>query len=79
YHQQTLPQVPPSQAKHIQPAMSLFKSNKNKTASAATTPTQTPRTSLNEQRPETKMTQEQAIKMVMKKTVQAPGLSLRLM
>ncbi|KAG0067532.1 hypothetical protein BGZ90_000952 [Linnemannia elongata] len=51
--------------------MSLFKSNKNKTASAATTPAQTPRASLNEQRPETKMTQEQAIKMAMKKTVQA--------
>ncbi|KAH7027026.1 hypothetical protein BKA57DRAFT_511655 [Linnemannia elongata] len=54
--------------------MSLFKSNKNKTASAATTPAQTPRASLNEQRPETKMTQEQAIKMAMKKTVQANKL-----
>ncbi|KAK5815743.1 hypothetical protein F5H01DRAFT_379468 [Linnemannia elongata] len=59
--------------------MSLFKSNKNKTASAATTPAQTPRASLNEQRPETKMTQEQAIKMAMKKTVQTNVLNFNLM
>ncbi|KAG0071297.1 hypothetical protein BGZ89_011105, partial [Linnemannia elongata] len=68
-----------SQQQHTQPTMSLFKSNKNKTASAATTPAQTPRASLNEQRPETKMTQEQAIKMAMKKTVQANVLNFNLM
>ncbi|KAF9898516.1 hypothetical protein EC991_011027, partial [Linnemannia zychae] len=52
--------------------MSLFKSNKNKTASAATTPAQTPRTSLNEQRPSTgttqatKMTRDQALDIAMR-------------
>ncbi|KAF9923313.1 hypothetical protein FBU30_006634, partial [Linnemannia zychae] len=59
--------------KNIFSAMSLFKSNKNKTTSAATTPAQTPRTSLNEQRQtSTQMTQEQAIRMAMKKSIQTP-------
>ncbi|KAG0375372.1 hypothetical protein BGX24_009186 [Mortierella sp. AD032] len=55
--------------------MSLFKSNKNKTASAATTPAQTPRPSVDAQRPSaqsTKMTREQALEEAMRKTVQAP-------
>jgi len=54
--------------------MSLFKFNKNKTSSAASTPAQTPRASLNEQRPSpaqptTTMTREQALEMAMKKSV----------
>ncbi|KAG0216619.1 hypothetical protein BGX31_000542, partial [Mortierella sp. GBA43] len=53
--------------------MPLFKSNKNKSASAATTPAQTPRTSMQEQRPEqleaTKMTREQALESLMQKTM----------
>jgi len=59
--------------------MSLFKFNKNKISSAASTPAQTPRASLNEQRPftaqaTTKMTREQALEMVMKKSVHTmPG------
>ncbi|KAF9900780.1 hypothetical protein EC991_006905 [Linnemannia zychae] len=69
---------------NIQPAMSLFKSNKNKTASAATTPAQTPRTSLNEQRPATgttqatKMTREQALEMAMRKSGQAPTFNINM-
>ncbi|KAF9271663.1 hypothetical protein BGZ68_003259, partial [Mortierella alpina] len=49
-------------------------SNKNKTSSAASsvasTPTQTPRPSMQEQRPAqaTKLTREQALDMVMKKS-----------
>ncbi|KAG0248214.1 hypothetical protein BGZ95_008155, partial [Linnemannia exigua] len=60
--------------------MSLFKSNKNKTASAASTPAQTPRASLNEQRPATteatKMTREQALEMAMRKSVQGPMFNM---
>ncbi|KAF9102541.1 hypothetical protein BGX29_004481 [Mortierella sp. GBA35] len=55
--------------------MSLFKSNKNKTASAATTPAQTPRTSLNEQRPTqagTKMTRDQALETALSKAATIP-------
>ncbi|KAF9980803.1 hypothetical protein BGZ75_007961 [Mortierella antarctica] len=55
--------------------MSIFKlSNKNKTASAASsvvsTPAQTPRSSMQEQRPAqaTKMTRDQALEKIMKKT-----------
>ncbi|KAG9320411.1 hypothetical protein KVV02_008351 [Mortierella alpina] len=55
--------------------MSLFKlSNKNKTASAASsvvsTPAQTPRSSMQEQQPAqaTKMTRDQALEKIMKKT-----------
>ncbi|KAG0249390.1 hypothetical protein BGZ95_007561, partial [Linnemannia exigua] len=55
-------------------------SNKNKTASAASTPAQTPRTSLNEQRPTTqaatKMTREQALEMAMRKSVQGPMFNM---
>ncbi|KAG0254175.1 hypothetical protein BG011_005918 [Mortierella polycephala] len=56
------------------PAMSLFKSNKNKTSSAASTPAQTPRTSIQEQRTATpiqatKMTREQALQSIMQKSM----------
>ncbi|KAG0378791.1 hypothetical protein BGX24_002830, partial [Mortierella sp. AD032] len=55
-------------------------SNKNKTASAATTPAQTPRTSLNEQRPTTqtatKMTREQALEAAMHKSFQSPMFNM---
>ncbi|KAI8361153.1 hypothetical protein B0O80DRAFT_493754 [Mortierella sp. GBAus27b] len=65
-----LPSSPIFNCKHI---MSLFKSNKNKSASAATTPAQTPRTSMQEQRPEqleaTKMTREQALETLMQKSM----------
>ncbi|KAG0195207.1 hypothetical protein BGX33_003957, partial [Mortierella sp. NVP41] len=52
--------------------MSLFKSNKNKSASAASTPAQTPRTSLSDQRPAQaiKMTRDQALEIVLSKSVQ---------
>ncbi|KAF9537020.1 hypothetical protein EC957_009040 [Mortierella hygrophila] len=51
--------------------MSLFKSNKNKTASAASTPAQTPRTSVEAQRPiQVKMTRDQALEMALRKSVQ---------
>ncbi|KAF9368949.1 hypothetical protein BGX21_006252, partial [Mortierella sp. AD011] len=48
--------------------MSLFKSNKNKSTSAASTPAQTPRTSMQETRPSqaNAMTTEQAIKSLEK-------------
>lgn len=64
--------------------MSLFKANKNKTSSAASTPTQTPRASLNEQRPSnaqatTKMTREQALEMALQKSVRAPNLNFNLL
>ncbi|KAF9386115.1 hypothetical protein CPB97_004014, partial [Podila verticillata] len=56
--------------------MSIFKSNKsnkNKTASAATTPAQTPRSSLQTARPASSqanvMTREQALESLMRKTV----------
>ncbi|KAG0375371.1 hypothetical protein BGX24_009185 [Mortierella sp. AD032] len=53
--------------------MSLFKSNKNKTSSAASTPAQTPRPSVEAQRPSaqpTKMTRDQAFELVLCKSVQ---------
>ncbi|KAF9317876.1 hypothetical protein BG003_000188 [Podila horticola] len=52
--------------------MSIFKSNKNKTASAATTPSQTPRSSTQTARPSLPqakgMTRDQALESLMKKT-----------
>ncbi|KAF9310003.1 hypothetical protein BG003_009045 [Podila horticola] len=52
------------------PAMPFFKSNKNKTASAATTPAQTPRSSMQEQRAKPhKMTQEEALEKLMRVTM----------
>jgi len=58
--------------------MPFFKSNKNKTASAMSTPAQTPRPSItDEMRPalvlSPKMTREQAIEMAMRKIIQAPS------
>ncbi|KAG0370260.1 hypothetical protein BGX24_002094 [Mortierella sp. AD032] len=52
--------------------MSLFKSTKNQSASAATTPAQTPRPSVDAQRPApaTKLTPEQALDSILSKTVQ---------
>ncbi|KAK3843895.1 MAG: hypothetical protein J3R72DRAFT_522287 [Linnemannia gamsii] len=50
--------------------MSLFKSNKNKTSSAASTPAQTPRPSVDAKRPSaqpTKMTRDQALELVLSK------------
>ncbi|KAF9432188.1 hypothetical protein BGZ76_011150 [Entomortierella beljakovae] len=49
--------------------MGLFKSNKNKSASAASTPAQTPRSSVQVSRPPVNaspMTQAEAMKIVMK-------------
>jgi hypothetical protein len=65
--------------------MPLFKSNKNKTASAATTPAQTPRASLNEQRPTTnasgtqatKLTRDQAVELALSKNAQVPDFNYR--
>ncbi|KAF9111658.1 hypothetical protein BGW39_004297, partial [Mortierella sp. 14UC] len=48
--------------------MALFKSNKNKSTSAASTPAQSPRTSIDAQRPVGEgntMTREQAIRLAM--------------
>ncbi|KAF9944801.1 hypothetical protein BGZ72_001954 [Mortierella alpina] len=56
-------------------AMSIFKrSNKNKSASAASTPAQTPRSSMQEQRSAqaTKMTREEALEMLMQKSLINP-------
>ncbi|KAK3841062.1 MAG: hypothetical protein J3R72DRAFT_524643 [Linnemannia gamsii] len=64
--------IPPKQATTTT-AMSLFKSNKNKTSSAASTPAQTPRPSADGQRPSaqpTKMTRDQALELALSKTVQ---------
>ncbi|KAF9982219.1 hypothetical protein BGZ65_003115 [Modicella reniformis] len=51
--------------------MSLFKSSKNKSASAATSPSATPRSSMQDQRPApaNKMTQEQALETLLRKTM----------
>ncbi|KAF9106618.1 hypothetical protein BGX29_008905 [Mortierella sp. GBA35] len=52
--------------------MSLFKSNKNQSASAASTPAQTPRSSIDKHRPTqaTKMTRDQALELALNKAVQ---------
>ncbi|KAI8361145.1 hypothetical protein B0O80DRAFT_525038 [Mortierella sp. GBAus27b] len=53
--------------------MPLFKSNKNKSASAASTPAQTPRSSMQETRPKTTaMTPEEALQKVMNKSMRHP-------
>ena len=51
--------------------MSFFKSSKNQSASAASTPAQTPRSSVDGSRPAqaNKMTKEQAIQMAMDKSL----------
>jgi len=60
--------------------MSLFKSNKNKSTSAASTPAQTPRPSVEAQRPtQTKMTRDQAIDVVLGKSVQIMPANFSLM
>ncbi|KAF9365029.1 hypothetical protein BGX34_011701 [Mortierella sp. NVP85] len=70
HHPSSTKSLPTPQAKEATNtiAMALFKSNKNKSASAASTPAQTPRTSMQEQRPEqmqAKMTRDQALKSLM--------------
>ena len=61
-------------------AMSLFKSNKNKSTSAASTPAQTPRPSVEAQRPtQTKMTRDQAIDAALGKSVQIMPANFSLM
>ncbi|KAF9382848.1 hypothetical protein CPC16_009170 [Podila verticillata] len=51
-------------------AMPFFKSSKNQTASTATTPAQTPRSSMQEQRAKPhKMTQEEALEKLMRVTM----------
>ncbi|KAG0067534.1 hypothetical protein BGZ90_000954 [Linnemannia elongata] len=60
--------------------MSLFKSNKNKTSSAASTPAQTPRSSVDGQRPaQVKMTRDQALEMALRKSVQTMPTNFSLM
>ncbi|KAK3815295.1 MAG: hypothetical protein J3Q66DRAFT_402238 [Benniella sp.] len=51
--------------------MPLFKSSKNQSASAATTPAATPRSSMQQQRPAQahQMTQEQALKILLNSTM----------
>ncbi|KAK3826783.1 MAG: hypothetical protein JOS17DRAFT_792050 [Linnemannia elongata] len=50
--------------------MSLFKSNKNKTSSAASTPAQTPRPSVDAQRPsQVKMTRDQALELALRNSM----------
>ncbi|KAG9061559.1 hypothetical protein KI688_007138 [Linnemannia hyalina] len=61
--------------------MSLFKSTKNQSASAAASPAQTPRPSVDAQRPAAqttkKMTTEQALDSVLHKAVQTmPSISI---
>ncbi|KAG0251162.1 hypothetical protein BGZ95_006977, partial [Linnemannia exigua] len=53
--------------------MSLFKSNKNQSVSAATSPAQTPRPSVDAQRPSAqaaRMTRDQALELALSKSVQ---------
>ncbi|KAI8361151.1 hypothetical protein B0O80DRAFT_525044 [Mortierella sp. GBAus27b] len=60
--------------------MPLFKSNKNKSASAASTPAQTPRSSMQETRPKTTaMTPEEALQKVMDKSMYGLGGGLNLL
>ncbi|KAF9951584.1 hypothetical protein BGZ70_000925 [Mortierella alpina] len=59
-------------SKALSGAMPFFKSSskKNKTASAATTPAQTPRNSMHEQRTsQPRMTQDEAMYMILKNTM----------
>jgi len=60
--------------------MSLFKPNKNNSTSAASTPAQTLRPSVEAQRPaQTKLTRDQAIDAVLGKTVQIMPANFSLM
>ncbi|KAF9342686.1 hypothetical protein BGX26_007032, partial [Mortierella sp. AD094] len=60
--------------------MSLFKSNKNKSASAASTPAQTHRTSMQGTRPSqaNTMTREQAVEVALEKCVHCSSMSYRM-
>ncbi|KAG0015178.1 hypothetical protein BGZ82_001513 [Podila clonocystis] len=51
------------------PTMPFFKSNKNKTASAATTPAQTPRSSMEQRSKPHQMTREEALEKLMRTTM----------
>ena len=60
---------PTTPTKNSISAMSLFKSSKNQSASAASTPAQTPRSSMQGSRPaQAKMTHEQALQMALEKS-----------
>ena len=61
--------------------MSLFKSNKNQSGSAASSPAQTPRSSVDAQRPTqaNKMTRDQALEMALRKSVQTMPANFGLM
>ncbi|KAG0281672.1 hypothetical protein BGZ97_009227 [Linnemannia gamsii] len=61
--------------------MPLFKSNKNKTSSAASTPAQTPRPSIDAQRlaQAPKMTRDQALELALSKSVQTMPANFGLM
>ncbi|KAG9061526.1 hypothetical protein KI688_007104 [Linnemannia hyalina] len=65
---------------HNTMAMSLFKSNKNQSGSAATSPAQTPRSSVDGQRlVQVKMTRDQALEMALRKSVQTMPANFSLM
>ena len=49
--------------------MAFFKSSKNQSASAAASSAATPRSSMQGQRPANKMTKDQALEMLMNKTM----------
>ena len=58
--------------------MSFFKSSKNQSASAASTPAQTPRSSMDTSRTgsqKAKMTKEQAVQMAMDKSLGSMAMS----
>jgi len=60
-----------SQTQSTTPRMPFFKSSKNQSASAASTPAQTPRSSMHESRPAaqiSKMTRDQALQMALEKS-----------
>jgi len=60
--------------------MSLCKSNKNQSTSAASTPAQTPRPSVEAQRPaQAKLTRDQALEALLGKTVQTMLANFSLM
>ncbi|GJJ73525.1 hypothetical protein EMPS_05883 [Entomortierella parvispora] len=65
-------------SKQTTTTMSFFKSSKNQSASAASTPAQTPRSSVDGARPAqpTKMTREQAIQIAMEKSLGATSSTI---
>ncbi|KAF9129655.1 hypothetical protein BG015_004116 [Linnemannia schmuckeri] len=72
---------PIQSSEHTSTTMSPFKSNKNKTSSAASTPAQTPRPSVDTQRPAqaSKMTRDQALELALRKSVQTMPANFGLM